>query len=47
MRVISVSMNLCEFKNHYVRPAFFYTKPFVNNSVGIFLIMITLSHHPV
>ena len=30
-----------------VRPAFFYTKPFVYNSVAICLIIIKLSHHPV
>ena len=30
-----------------VRPAFFYTKPFVYNSVAICLIMIKLLHHAV
>ena len=30
-----------------VRPALFYTKPFVYNSVAICLIMIKLLHHPV
>ena len=30
-----------------VRPAFFYTKPFVDNSVAISLIMIKLLHHTV
>ena len=30
-----------------VKPAFFYTKPFVYKSVAICLIMIKLLHHPV
>ena len=33
--------------NINVRPAFFYTKPFVYNSVAICLIIIKLLHQPV